>query len=555
MGNTSTKNISLSIDQAGQALVAGSTVTGMVRVHVPTDDRSRGTIMQKTNLLFIGKEDVCVRYTVTTGSGDNQRTETRYSYSQRDIVRMAIPLEYPSDMSNGGNFEFPFQFQLPDQLPSSFEHASGGSWCKIRYKVKLDIKHAKDKEILVRVIAQPPSSQPVPNLVEPVSTNITLCCCIPKGEIIVAANVDDTRVGQGEEMKVDLGVKNNSTAALEFVSATIKQNISWTSSGHREASKTHLVRSQFNLNQDNMRARSKNEMQEMKNAATMAGNADRSRGIDLSDDTFREILAAVKDGSNKVVLQIPYSAFNTYHGSLITVQHHLNIKAKTPFGSTNPTIRVPLQIVSPESVASPAHSHPEPTAPDFLPTPSAPPMNPEGWNAENVTSVAPSAPSLHSSISYGGNVVDSEQEIAFEGFDLPPIGGGSPSYDYPSLLKEIQSSLSIRTKLQDLLKNDEWKAVIVELMPNQFTEILDKVTLEFDKADVIEVLAGVVKNFNCAYAAFVLRKVPDWLRIQTVQKMIPFCIDLKTNKSVLVNELSDWERISTERDFENAINK
>lgn len=423
-------------------------------------------------------------------------------------------------------------------------------------KLKLN-KHEVDNDI--PVVAQPPSSQPVPNLVEPVSTNIRLCCCIPKGKIIVAANVDDTRVGEGEEIKVDLGIKNNSTAELEYVQAFITQKVAWHSGIHREKERNFLASSDFNLDHDNMRARSKNEMQEMKNTATMVGNADRSRGLDLSDDTFRELLAAVKDGSNKVILKIPDSKFenhdgkyvralNTYDGKYVTVKHHLSIRVKTPFGSTNPTIKVPLQIVSPDSVGDPSHSHQEPAMP---PNPVAPP-HPEGWNADNVTSVVPSAPSLHNTISYGGDVVDSKQEVAF---DLPPTGGGSPTYDYPSLLKEIQSSLSIRTKLQDLLKDNEWKAVIIALMPEQFLEILDKVSLDFDKADVIEILAGVVQNFNCAYAVMILRKIPDWLRIQTVQKMIPFCTDLKTNKSVLINELSDWERISTERDFENEISK
>lgn len=94
MGNTSAKNISLSIDQEGQTLVAGSIVTGMVRVHVPTDDRSRGNsnIMEKTKLLFIGKEDVCIQYEVTVTHGEHTSKEIRHAYSQRDIVRMAIPL-------------------------------------------------------------------------------------------------------------------------------------------------------------------------------------------------------------------------------------------------------------------------------------------------------------------------------------------------------------------------------------------------------------------------------------------------------------------------------
>lgn len=177
------------------------------------------------------------------------------------------------------------------------------------------------------------------------------------------------------------------------VEAYIKQNVSWHSGMRSAKGKTYLAASEFNLNHDNMRARSKNEMQEVKNEATMAGNANRSRGLDLPDETFRELLAAVKDGSNKVIMKINPSAINTYQGKLITVKHHLNIKAKTPSGSSNTTIKVPLQIVSPDSVGDPSHSHQEPTMPDLAPNPAAPP-NPEGWNANNVTSVVPSAPSL-----------------------------------------------------------------------------------------------------------------------------------------------------------------
>ena len=547
MGNTSAKNISLYVDRPEGGLVAGSTATGMVRIHVPTENKSQGTIMERMKLLFIGKEDVCVRYTTTTGVGDNRRTVTRHSYSQRDIVRMVIPLEYPSNMIHGGNFQIPFQFELPDQLPSSFVNKPGGSWCKIRYKVKLDIQDACNKEIPVAVVAKPPSSQPIPYLVKPITTPIMLCCCIPRGDIILGANVNDTRVGRGEKMKIDLGVQNNSREEFEYISAYMKQKISWHSGSHSSSSKRHLGGRRFNLNQDNMRAKSKDEMQEMKNASSTTGN-----GLGLSDNEYREILAAIKDGRNNVVVQVPNSAINTYHGSLIKIQHYLTITAKTQNGSTDPTIKVPLQIVSPQSTGAQFQEYPEPTATDSLPTAYATEVIPEGWNSDNVTIVPPSAPSLHGAVSYGGNVVDSNEAITFEDFDLPPIAQAAFIYDYPSLLKQLQSSLIILAKLKDLLKDDQWKAVIAELTPNQFLQIISKVELEFDKVDVIEILAGEVKNFTCAYAARILRSVPGWLRIQTVQKLIPHCKDLKKNKTILLNELSDWERISTEQDFANA---
>jgi len=63
--------------------------------------------------------------------------------AQHDIIRMRILLKYPPDMSNGGNFELPFKFQIPNQLPSSFRYQVNGGLCSIRYKVKIDMGIAK----------------------------------------------------------------------------------------------------------------------------------------------------------------------------------------------------------------------------------------------------------------------------------------------------------------------------------------------------------------------------------------------------------------------------
>lgn len=538
MGNsTSAKNFSLHVDGSDHSLMAGSTLSGTVKVHVP-EGASEESPLAKTHLLFIGKEDVKVHYTVrkTVGSGDSRRTvvQHRNSFSQHDIVRMAIPLQYPSDIFKGGNFEIPFQFQIPDHIPSSFQNELQSNWCKIRYKLKLDIKNAIDLEIPLVIKAKPADSQPVPNLVPPFKSDVRFCCIIPRGEIFAAANVDDTRVGHGEMMKIDVGVKNNSRAAVEFVSARISQKTFWISKGHRKTHDTILVDKRFSMKQD-MTALRKSEMQKLKESTNIG-----------DDEIFRELYNAVKDGTNQLRLQVPARSFNTYHGKLIQVNHYLTIQVKTPTGSTDPTIQIPLKIVTPNADQGPSEKDRERAAPVAQ-------VNPDGWDVKEVTTVAHSTPSRNVSISFRGKVEDSEQEIAADDIDLPPVDG-AVTYDYPSLLKEVESSLNVRSKLQDLLKDEKWRSVIVVLIPNDFVEIVRKVELEFDKVEVIDVLAAEVKNFSCDYATIILRTVPSWLRIQVVQRMIPHIVDLKTNKGNLLKELSDWERLSTENDFENAMN-
>lgn len=75
----------LSIDQAGKALLAGSFITGMVRVHVPKDAKSRDPELGKRNLFFIGKEDVCIRYETTS----NGESTINYAHSNENTAEVS----------------------------------------------------------------------------------------------------------------------------------------------------------------------------------------------------------------------------------------------------------------------------------------------------------------------------------------------------------------------------------------------------------------------------------------------------------------------------------
>jgi hypothetical protein len=91
------------------------------------------------------------------------------------------------------------------------------------------------------------------------------------------------------------------------------------------------------------------------------------------------------------------------------------------------------------------------------------------------------------------------------------------------------------------------------LAPYEFDAILKKVMMDFDKVDVANLLCPHIQNFTCVYAVAILRSVSHFLRIQFVQAMLPHIVDLDANKSVLLTELSEWERVCTERDFESAL--
>ena len=150
--------------------------------------------------------------------------------SKHDIIRKIIPI----DMSSRHDSRFPFQFHIPDQLPSSMYHINSdgnGGHCAIRYKVKMHLRHGLDQEIPLDIISNPPSFVPHPSIAEPMLSRIQYMCCIPQGSVCWAARVDNTRIGVGEDLHIKLGIKNESLARLECVTAKLKQTVHWSADG------------------------------------------------------------------------------------------------------------------------------------------------------------------------------------------------------------------------------------------------------------------------------------------------------------------------------------
>mmetsp|Transcript_4167 Transcript_4167/g.5463 ORF Transcript_4167/g.5463 Transcript_4167/m.5463 type:complete len:349 (-) Transcript_4167:134-1180(-) len=346
MGNgtssSESNRLQLVVDPPGgrrYAYLAGSKISGTVNVTTAGKNTNSGLTVS-----LIGKEDVKVRYKQTHSNGNNaSTTKTHYAYAKCDIVRVEIPLAGAEAVVEPGNHSFPFEVQLPVNIPSSMTHCGDGGYCNIVYKIKVSVKgkwRGDKVEKHIRVLARPPFSAPVPSFFEPETQQITSCYCFPRGAITFAASIDDTRVGKGDAVNVDFGCKNEASTRIEYVEANIKENIYWKARGHNSCSKHTIVERQFNQT-DNMEKRSKQQMRQLKEDL---GSGIISRGLKVN--LYRELLKVVKDGRNRVTLDIPLTVKPTYRGSCITVSHTLTIKVKTPSGSTNPKRKIPIQIVT-----------------------------------------------------------------------------------------------------------------------------------------------------------------------------------------------------------------
>ena len=61
-------------------------------------------------------------------------------------------------------------------------------------------------------------------------------------------------------------------------------------------------------------------------------------------------------------------------------------------------------------------------------------------------------------------------------------------------------------------------------------------------------------NFTHQYIIAALRVVSDWIRTPLLTKVLPLCTDLNENRDTIMAELTDWELVCTQREFESAAN-
>ncbi|GFH50076.1 hypothetical protein CTEN210_06552 [Chaetoceros tenuissimus] len=514
-----TKFVDIHLDEnetSGDELTAGSSISGSVNILVPTEFKSK----EKFSLHFNGIEHNYV-------PGDDGTEHKKYEF-----VSMEIPLDIHN--MTGNNFEFPFVFQIPPHCPSSIqiERHYGDSYeviGKVEYKLKLNdigyYKETKEKIIKVQQKKSENVAPVIPALLEPISEDIfsknIFACCKYKGKIMVAAKVDNTRVAKGASLKFQIACVNYSEDDVEDVQVRLIQKFSF-SHGHYTQTR-EVSRGRIHLT-DTLRVKSKEEIKqwELDRKRMKDWKMQKMRRMGFTENIYKKLLANVQNGQDKYIFPIPDKStlkgyYDTYEGTDVKVHYLLQIEIVTPHSTTNPKFEVPIHIYS------------------NRPQSSVPELHMDNKVDEERVEESPSIfPKMNYEYSYQS----------------------SPrAYDFANLLDQLKVALNAKSKLQDMLNDSQWHPTIKTLTSNQLNLILDEIASDFDKGDVVELLAANVKNFTCKYASNILYKTTDWMRILVVQKMLPHCIDLKENSSDLLKNLSDWERLSTERDFENAIAK
>lgn len=173
----------------------------------------------------------------TTGTGQNRQNHSETIHYEASEVYFDYSLvlwgKQPGDSGDSpimgaGNFEFPFQFQLPPNCPTSFE----GAWGHIRYVVKATIdrpwKFDHDTKAAFTVI-QLIDLNLDPSVLQPRQTSnsktLGILCC-KSGKIQCSVQIPRSGFVPGESIPYTIQVENNTSGRkIKDIRVLLKQSV------------------------------------------------------------------------------------------------------------------------------------------------------------------------------------------------------------------------------------------------------------------------------------------------------------------------------------------
>ena len=221
---------------------AGSNIEGNVVLELSEPKKMQGISIVLSGLAYVHWTEQR-----TTGTGDNQRTETvHYSDSEQILNPVSIQLwgnGRDSQELAAGRYEFPFKFQLPSNLvlPTSFESFTG----YIRYSLSSTISrswkfnHTTKRAITINEIVDINGPHFATQLSS--SNEKTLCClCCASGPISLSVTTDRAGYCPGESIAISTEAENHSNRRVTSARATLRRIAVYYARGHSR-SHTQIV--------------------------------------------------------------------------------------------------------------------------------------------------------------------------------------------------------------------------------------------------------------------------------------------------------------------------
>lgn len=389
MGN---KSCTLGVQTEKTVYFSGDTVNG--RVFLSVNDQN-GIVAQSLNIHCSGVERGLVHYTEEREGTNNESTRQieRYEDNEIEMLNFDVPINTPiGSLFQKGQYEFPFQFIIPQNLPSSMSCSFGQSKCEIRYEMKAYLSKMNDRNSFTSPFNKNTiSSKPIPINIfgsnntmysqsnQPVnfpgeSHNVRNCCCFHRGKMELRASMDSYLFVPNQNHTISFSLKNNSRVNVENVTVEVIERVQWKPRFRVEAHEFTLdkkvIDGSNHRNWMNYEQDVENTVQEF---ASLSQNSRMSNSFQ-NVDTY-----------------IPHRARDTYSGRMIQVEHFVRVKVVTQGCCvSNPETTADICISRPSEMFSSDDALP--------PVPSAPFMEDEDKHVVEATILPPDWSPLTSDI-------------------------------------------------------------------------------------------------------------------------------------------------------------
>ena len=237
----------------------GETMTGTVYLSVTSVD-AKIQSYQGIQLSFGGQENTEVRIKEENGDrGTTYRTERETA----SIFHVEIPLTTFSSPLRPANYEFPFEWKLPDTpLPSSFRNRKSHSGhCEVRYTLSAYLmpqdgsrnpmgflssnihstsSSGTSASQTIQFVGAPTRAIPEPlQLAEERTVVNGLCCCWKQGHISLGWEADTIVLTPQAECKLLLRGSNASAIPVSKLRVQLIQSVHWQAGSDDDFQKRH----------------------------------------------------------------------------------------------------------------------------------------------------------------------------------------------------------------------------------------------------------------------------------------------------------------------------
>jgi hypothetical protein len=479
--------------------------------------------------------------------------------SERNLVTLVQTLrDFPAhEKIAAGVYRLPFKLKLPASLPSTEVYpenkpkALNGFRMQYKLQVSLVGKNKLNQCIPLRIRSAPLPAEPLPCMVQPTSYPISTLKLFKDGEVMLGASVEDSAVGRGHAVDLHLACRNDSKIDIRRVSLQLVETMEWAVEAPGQAWRVAL-RTLVHLRDVDLPSLSKDRKGRLEVRRL-------SKDANQRELSYQQIYDDLVSGRNKLQINIPVTARDSYDGQLVKVSHFLHVKLLTRGISSNAAATIPLSLGTPREGAA------LPPAATRIETPGHPPIVIQGAVPHEIPVVHAIAVSMsddedddddmQSVIILGGDaILPDYSSLADLTPILPPPEVREVSI--PSLLLRMETSVNVYNYLSSLLLEPAWVRLFCDMTAANYASLVETTTPVSNQPRVAALLADYVNGgdaLTCAYAAAAVAATAAWYRATTVQKLLPLCVDLPTQHDLLRRELSEWEQTVTHVSFERAL--